>query len=60
MPLPSCKSAATELSLTTSAVRSALAYYGMYSAEIDAEIDANERAAESAHQAWQAQQRLLA
>lgn len=51
---------AVDLSLTVSAVRIALAYYGAFSAEIDAEVADNEHAAEEALRSWQAQQRLLA
>lgn len=49
-----------DLSLTSGAMRIALAYYGAFSAEIDAEIAANEAAAEQALRSWEAQQRLLA
>lgn len=51
---------AAELSLPASRVRTALAYYGSYPAEIDAEIEDNERAAVEALRSWESQQRLLA
>lgn len=41
-------------------MRTALAYYGAYAAEIDAEITENERAADDALRSWESQQRLLA
>ncbi|MDR2214941.1 MAG: hypothetical protein LBE59_03755 [Nevskiaceae bacterium] len=51
---------AAEFDLPVGRVRIALAYYGAYAAEIDAEIAANERAADEALRAWQAQRQLLA
>ncbi len=51
---------AAELDLPVGGVRTALAYYGAFSAEIDAEIADNERAAEEALRSWESQQRLLA
>ena len=51
---------ADELDLATSRVRVALAYYGSFADEIDAEIEENERAATAARQSWESQQRLLA
>lgn len=51
---------AEEMDLSPAAVRIALDYYGSYPEEIDRQVDGNERAAEDAHAAWQAQQRLLA
>lgn len=51
---------AQDLDLTAGRVRVALAYYGAYSQEIDAEIADNERAADEARQSWESQQRLLA
>lgn len=51
---------AADLSLTTGAMRVALAYYGAYPQEIDAEIADNEYAAEAALRSWESQQRLLA
>lgn len=51
---------AADLTLTPGAVRVALAYYGAYPEEIDAEIAANEYAAEAAFRSWETQQRLLA
>jgi hypothetical protein len=50
---------AEEMSLSVDQVKTALNYYGSYSMEIDDQVSANERAAEEAHTAWQAQQRLL-
>jgi len=57
---PAVDEVARELSLPVGAVRSALAYYGTYSDEIDAEIADNERAAAEALRSWESQQRLLA
>jgi predicted transcriptional regulator len=47
-------------SLTESQVRTAVAYYADHSAEIDARIAANERAAEELEAAWRRQQEILA
>lgn len=52
--------AAARLDLSERQVRTALAYYGAYAAEIDAELAENERAAQDALRAWRSQQRLLA
>ena len=52
--------AASALGLGEHRIRTALSYYGTYASEIDAELTDNERAAEDALRAWQAQQRLLA
>ncbi|HET8926584.1 MAG TPA: hypothetical protein VFN24_01990 [Microbacterium sp.] len=57
---PAVDAIATDLELSPGRVRVAIAYYGGYSAEIDAEIAENERAAEQALRAWEAQRRLLA
>src|SRR5919106_1497708 len=51
---------AAEMSLSIAQVKTALDYYGSYPEEIDEQIAENERAADEAHAAWQAQQRLLA
>ena len=51
---------AIEMQLSVAQVKTALGYYGSYPAEIDEQIAENERAADEAHAAWQAQQRLLA
>ena len=51
---------ADELSLPAGQVRTALGYYGAYSAEIDAEIADNDRAAAEALRSWKSQQQLLA
>jgi hypothetical protein len=51
---------AGEMSLSIAQVKTALDYYGSYPDEIDEQIAENERAADEAHAAWQAQQRLLA
>ena len=51
---------AAELSLPVNRVRTALAYYGAFPEEIDAEVEENERAATEALSAWETQQRLLA
>lgn len=51
---------ASELSLPVGRVRTALAYYGAYADEIDAEVADNDRAAEEALRSWEAQQELLA
>lgn len=51
---------AAELSLAAGRIRTALAYYGAYPGEIDAELADNERAAEDALRSWKSQQRLLA
>lgn len=47
------------MSLTVGAARVALAYYGAFPAEIDAQIANNEHAAEAALRSWESQQRLL-
>lgn len=52
--------AADEMSLSVAQVKTALDYYGSYPSEIDDHVAENERAAEEAYAAWQAQQRLLA
>jgi len=51
--------AAEWLSLTEAQVRTALGYYGAYPDEIDAQIAANDEAAQRAERAWRAQQELL-
>jgi hypothetical protein len=51
---------AGEMSLSIAQVKTALDYYGSYPDELDEQIAENERAADEAHAAWQAQQRLLA
>lgn len=50
---------AAEFSLTPSAVRLALSYYGAFSHEIDAEVAENDSAAEEARRSWEAQRRLV-
>lgn len=50
---------AADMSLTAGRVRVALAYYGAYPQEINAEIADNTRAAEAALRSWESQQRLL-
>jgi hypothetical protein len=52
--------AADEMDLSVAQVKTALEYYGSYPEEIDEQVAENERAAEEAYAAWQAQQRLLA
>lgn len=52
--------AAVDLDLSAGRVRVALAYYGAYAEEIDAEIAENEHAAAEALRSWESQQRLLA
>lgn len=52
--------AAVDLDLTPASVHIALAYYGAFPEEIDAEIADNERAAADALRSWKAQQRLIA
>ena len=52
--------AAADLTLATGAVQVALAYYGTYPEEIDAQIAANEDAAAQAQRSWESRQRLLA
>jgi hypothetical protein len=51
---------AGEMSLSIAQVKTALDYYGSHPEEIDEQIAENERAADEAHAAWQAQQQLLA
>jgi hypothetical protein len=51
---------ADEMELSVAQVKTALDYYGSFPDEIDDQIVENERAADEAHAAWQAQQRLLA
>lgn len=53
-------SAALDFAVSPAAARIALAYYGAFADEIDTEIAENERVAEEALAAWQAQQKLLA
>jgi hypothetical protein len=57
---PAIDVVAAELDLSPIRVRIALAYYGVYSEEIDAEISDNERSAEAALRSWESQRRLLA
>lgn len=54
------ESATLDLGVTSSKVRTALAYYGMFADEIDAEIAENERAADDALRSWMSQQHLIA
>lgn len=51
---------AEEMELSVGQVKTAVDYYGSYPEEIDQQVADNERAAEDAHAAWEAQQRLLA
>jgi hypothetical protein len=51
---------AAELSLPSTRVQSALAYYGAHTDEIDTETAENERAADEALRSWESQQQLLA
>lgn len=51
--------AAEWLGTPVAAIRQALAYYGAFPAEGDAEIAANEQAADSARASWSHQQRIL-
>jgi signal transduction histidine kinase len=51
--------AADELGTPVAAVRQALAYYGEFPDEIEAEIAANEKAAESARRSLERQDRLV-
>lgn len=51
---------ATEMGLSDRQIKTALDYYGSYPDEIDEQVAENERAADEARAAWQAQQRLLA
>lgn len=50
---------AVDFSLPVGAVRLALAYYGAYPDEIDAEVADNDKAAEDARRAWETAQRLV-
>jgi hypothetical protein len=50
---------ATWLGLDEPQVRAALGYYGAFPDEIDAQILANDTAAEQARREWETQQRLL-
>lgn len=52
--------AAAWLSLTEGQIRSAADYYADFPDEIDARIEANDRAAETSFRRWEAQQALLA
>lgn len=52
--------AAQWLGLGDAEVRVALAYYGTFPDEVEADIEANEVAARNQQRAWEAQQRLLA
>lgn len=54
------EAAAELLHLPPGRIRVAVRYYGEYSGEIDAEIAEADAASESAENAWQAEQRLLA
>jgi hypothetical protein len=51
---------ATEMTLSPAQVQLSLEYYGSFPAEIDEQINENERAAAEALDAWHARQRLLA
>ena len=51
--------AATWLGIAESHVRAALRYYGSFPDEIDAQVAANQAAAEQARREWETQQRLL-
>ncbi|MGH2601875.1 MAG: hypothetical protein ACRDQW_15775 [Haloechinothrix sp.] len=48
------------MDLPAARVRTAIRYYGEFPDEINAEISQNVAEAEAAHEAWQAQRRLLA
>ena len=50
---------ATDFSLSESNVQVALAYYGAYAHEIDAEIEENDRVAAEALKSWELQRRLV-
>lgn len=50
---------AADFSLGVGSVRLALAYYGAFAAEIDAEVADNDSAAEEALRSWEAQRRLV-
>ncbi len=52
--------AAEVFSLDVSRISAAAAYYGEFSDEINAEIDAADEASERAERAWSIQQRLIA
>ena|SRR5918992_2332319 len=52
--------AAAEMGLSVAQVKTALDYYGSYPDEIDEQVAENERVADEAYAAWQAQQQLLA
>jgi hypothetical protein len=51
---------ADEMGLSVAQMKTALDYYGSYPEEIDGQVAENERAADEAYAAWQAQQQLLA
>lgn len=58
---PEALNAAAEVfAIEASRVAAAVNYYGEYRDEIDAEIDAANKASERAEQAWRVQQRLIA
>lgn len=51
--------AASYLEIPLGLVQAAIAYYGIYTAEIDQQIEANEQEADEAHTAYQAGQAAL-
>lgn len=51
---------ADEMNLSVAQVQTALKYFGRFPEEINEQVTENERAADEAQQAWEAQQRLLA
>ncbi|MGH3585354.1 MAG: hypothetical protein ACRDQ0_03435 [Pseudonocardia sp.] len=51
--------AGAEMGLSVAQVKTALDYYGSYPDEVDEQVAENERAADEAYAAWQAQQRLI-
>jgi len=54
------EAAAEVMALEVSRIATAVSYYGDYSDEIDAEIEAAEQAAAEAEEAWRIRQRLIA
>jgi hypothetical protein len=54
------EAAAEVMALDVTRIATAVSYYGDYSNEIDAEIEAAEQAAAEAEEAWRIRQRLIA
>lgn len=58
-PLETARSVAEVMSLSAHRVQAAIAYYADHAAEVDARIEADQRAADEAEAAWLRQQEIL-